>query len=276
MSAAVCVAVPFYANLSYLEAALESLVAQTDTGWTAIVVDDASPEDGAQEAVMALDDPRIQYVRNEANLGIAGNFDRCLDLARAFAAFVTILHADDVLDPGFVGAVRSAHEAFPTATCVATRVTVIDADGRPSRTLADSVKGVLWPRRLPCVLMGDSGLARVLHGLFLYCPAVSYHVDHLPALRFDARWKQVMDLDLFARVLLAGGSIALVPERVYRYRRHDAGATRQNTRSGLRAREEALVIVEIVAVARRLRWRRSVRAGRLRPTVRLNGWLTRR
>jgi glycosyltransferase involved in cell wall biosynthesis len=272
----VCITIPFYSNLSYLAAALQSLLTQTDTDWTAIVIDDASPEIGAREHVIGLGDRRLRCVRNSTNLGIAANFNRCLDLGREVADIVTIFHADDVLEPGYVAAIRSAHRKFPTATCVAPRATVIDADGRRTRTLPDSVKRVLWPRKLPMVLEGDRGLARVMHGLFFYCPAASYRVDLLLTVRFDGRWKQVMDLDLFARVLLADGSIALIPERAYRYRRHDAAATAQNTRSSVRATEEAAVIREIVAAAARRRWTRTVRAGRLRVTVRLNDWWSRR
>lgn len=276
MTPKVCITIPFYANLAYLDAALRSLVSQTDDEWTAIVVDDASAELGARRMVAELDDDRIRYVRNDTNLGIAANFDRCLELGSEAAEIVTIFHADDLLEPGFVAAVRSAHRTFPAAACVATRVTVIDADGRQKRTLADVVKNALWPRRLPFVLEGDRGLARVMHGLFFYCPAVSYRVDLLPPLHFDRRWRQVMDLDLFARVLLAGGTIALVPEREYRFRRHDASASAQNWRSFVRATEETEVIGEIVGAARRQQWSRTVRAGRLRLTVRLNEWLSRR
>jgi glycosyltransferase involved in cell wall biosynthesis len=272
----ICITIPFYANLSYLEAALDSLTAQTDAEWTAVVVDDASAELAARQLVVALGDDRIGYVRNASNLGIAANFNRCLEVGGEAGEIVAIFHADDVLEPGYVAAIRSAHQRFPTAACVAPRVTVMDSDGRPTHTLADSVKRLLWPRRLPFVLEGDRGLARLMHGQFFYCPAVSYRIDLLPALRFDERWRQVMDLDLYARVLLAGGSIALVPERVYRYRRHNAAASAHHSKSSIRATEENTVLREIVAVARRQRWSRTARAGRLRVTVRLNHWWTRR
>ena len=115
-----------------------------------------------------------------------------------------------------------------------------------------------------------------MHGQFFYCPAVSYRVDLLPAQRFDDRWKQVMDLDLFTRVLLGGGSIVAIPDRVYRYRRHDAAMTAQNSRSSIRAVEEAEVSREIVALAAHRRWSRAVRAGRLRPITRFSDWWYRR
>ena len=50
----VCITIPYYSNLSYLDAALQSLLAQTDTDWTAIVIDDASPEVGASDHVLDL------------------------------------------------------------------------------------------------------------------------------------------------------------------------------------------------------------------------------
>ncbi len=112
-----------------------------------------------------------------------------------------------------------------------------------------------------------------MRGLFFYCPSVSYRVDLLPELRFDGRWRQVMDLDLYARVLLDGGSIVLTPERVYRYRRHHATMTAQNSRSLVRLDEEVAVSRQVSAAARGLGWARSARSADLRLTVRLNGML---
>ena len=272
MRPGVCITIPYYSNLSYLDAALQSLLEQTDPYWTAIVIDDASPEVGARDHVLDLGDRRVRCVRNRANLGIAANFNRCLELGGEVADIVTIFHADDVLEPTYVAAIRSAHDVFSTATCVAPRAIVIGSDGRPMRTLADSVKRLLWPRNLPVVLEGDRGLERLMHGLFFYSPAVSYRIDLLPDVRFDERWKQVMDLDLFARVLLADGSIALIPDKVYCYRRHADSATAENTRSSVRAKEEAAVSSEIVELAADRGWSRTMRAGRLRPITRLSDW----
>ena len=271
--APICLAIPFFSGLDYLSLALRSLIDQTDPGWTAIVVDDASPEDGAAALVAEIGDRRVRYVRNEWNLGVAGNFNRCVELASAEAPVVVVFHGDDELAPRYVAAVRDAHRAFPDATCVAPRVTVIDGYGRPARTIADTVKAMLWPRRLPTVLEGDNGLAKLMRGLFFYCPSVSYRVDLLPKVRFDTRWRQVMDLDLYSRVLLDGGSIAVFPDRVYRYRRHAATMTATNSRSLVRLDEETQVCREVAATAGAKGWRRGARAAGLRVTVRANGLL---
>ncbi len=269
----ICVTLPYFSNLDYLETALRSLIDQTDPHWTAIVVDDAGPEPGAEVVVAALADSRVRYVRNERNLGISANFNRCLELGAAEADIVPVFHAEDELEPGYVAAVADAHRRFPKAAIVAPKVTVVGASGRPTRTLGDTVKQTMWPRRLPTSLVGDRGLARLMHGLFFYTPSVSYRVELLPNLRFDERWRQVQDVDFYARVVLEGGSIALVPDRVYRYRRHDATMTAQNSRSLVRLSEEVAVSREVAAAARDKGWSHSTRAARLRLTIRLNGVL---
>lgn len=270
----VCITVPFLSGLTYLEQALRSLLTQSEPEWSAIVVDDAGPQPAA-DLVDALADSRLRCVRNPANLGVAANFNRCLELGAEVADVVVVFHADDLLEPGFVAAIKAGHQRFPEAAVIATRVTVIDANGLPTRTIGDTVKRWLWPRRLPFTLRGDRGLARLVSGQLVYCPAASYRLDRLSGIRFDPRWQQVMDLDLFARVLLEGSSLVLVPDRVYRYRRHASSTSARNTSAGLRHREEAAAVKEIVAAARQRRWRRTIVAGRLRLTVRVNAVLTR-
>ena len=68
----------------------------------------------------------------------------------------------------------------------------------------------MWPRRTT-TLIGERGLQRLLRGQFFYCPAVSYRLALVPRPAWDPRWRQVMDLMLYGRVLLAGGSIELLP-----------------------------------------------------------------
>jgi hypothetical protein len=133
--------------------------------------------------------------------------------------------------------------------------------------VADTVKAWMWPRGVD-VLQGDDGLQRLLRGLFFYCPAVSYRVALLPTPAWNAQWKQVMDLDLYSRMLLQGGSIALDSRRTYRYRRHGGTMTELNSSSLLRTEEETAVVVEMTGAARGLGWHRAARSGRWRVAVR--------
>jgi glycosyltransferase involved in cell wall biosynthesis len=267
--ATVGVGIPFYSGVGYLREALTSLVAQTDRDWTAVVIDDHSTEPGAEQAVAELADARVRYVRNAVNLGLAGNFDRCL--AEPGTDIVAIFHADDLLEPDYVATIRAAHADFPDAALVAPMATAIDARGRPIDTVVDKIKRRFWPTGQRHELRGDAGLARLMHAFFVYCPAISYRPALLPRVRFDPRWKQVMDLDLFARVLLGDGTILLDRTPVYRYRRHAGTVTAQNARSFTRLAEETRLAFEIADAAGNKGWDRTRRAARLHWTQRLNG-----
>ena len=270
---AIGIAVPYFSRADYLQEALASLVGQTDRDWTAVVIDDCSPEPGAEEVVAALGDSRVRYVRNPANLGLAGNFNRCL--TETGADIVAIFHADDVLEPNYVAIIRAAHAAAPHAALVAPMARAIDASGRAIDTAVDKLKRRFWPGGQRHELHGDASLARLMHAFFVYCPAISYRPALLPAARqvepFDSRWKQVMDLDLFAHVLLGGGTILLDRTNVYRYRRHDGTVTAQNARAFTRLAEETRLAYEIADEAKAQRWPRTARAARVHWTQRING-----
>lgn len=268
-SLSIGVGIPYYSGLGYLREALGSLVAQRDEDWTAVVVDDCSPEPGAADVVAELGDPRIRYVRNHHNLGLAANFDRCLTVVGTDV--VAIFHADDLLEPDYVATIRAAHAFDPSAAMVAPMASAIDADGQPVDTAVDKLKRRYWPEEQRSHLRGDEGLARLMSAFFVYCPAISYRPALLPRPAFDTRWKQVMDLDLYARVLLDGGSILLDRTTVYRYRRHAATATNQNARAFTRLAEETELAYEVVAAARAQGWWRTARAARVHWTQRLNG-----
>ena len=263
--------IPYYSRPDYLASALASLLVQTDPDWVAVVIDDASPEGGAEELVAALADPRIRYVRNVTNLGLAENFNRCL--AEPGTDVVAIFHADDMLEPGYVATIRRLHAEHPIATCVAPLARSIDADGAAIDTMVDKMKRRLWPRAQTYELHGDRGLARLMHGFFVYCPAISYRPALLPQPWFDASWRQVMDVELFARILLHDGTFVVDRTVAYAYRRHDGTVTAQNGRQFTRLAEETAIARLIADQARSKGWRRTAFAARLRWSVRLNGAL---
>ena len=148
--------VPFYANAAFLERTLRSVIAQDDRQWEAVVVDDSPGGYEAEQVVRGLDDQRIGYARNASNLGVAGSFNRCIELARERSADVcAIVHADDELEPRYVGRLKQVHAEWPDAACVAPKVTVINGAGAPTRTVADSVKALMWPHRAPA-LVGEA------------------------------------------------------------------------------------------------------------------------
>lgn len=85
-----------------LRRALESLLSQTYSRWTATIFDD-SVNDCIKGQVSALKDERIRYVRNMPRLGAAQNIDRCFSgIAEKGAAYGCLLEDDNYWLPEFL------------------------------------------------------------------------------------------------------------------------------------------------------------------------------
>jgi len=249
-------AIPFYANTELLAAAVASVVAQDVDDWEAVVVDDGSESD-AGEVVTRVGGGRIRYLRNPTNLGLAGNWNRCLEVAET--ELVTIFHADDELRPDYARRVLEVHRRDPDAIAVFTGASVIGATGKAIFSLPDEMKRFTRPRaegdRID--VAGEAGLVSLLRGQHIFCPTLAYQRARLPQPTFDARWRQVTDLDLLARLLVAGERIVGTTEAAYRYRRHSANQTALLTASLDRFDEEYAVYHEIATRARARGWARA-------------------
>jgi glycosyltransferase involved in cell wall biosynthesis len=129
-SPTVSIGVPAYNAGDYLDAALASIVAQTYADLEVIVSDNAShDETEAIGRAWAARDPRVRYERNERNLGVVGNYNRLVDLARG--RYFKWSAADDVIEPSLVERSVDILDRQPETVLVAPRVTLVDATGAP-------------------------------------------------------------------------------------------------------------------------------------------------
>src|SRR5574341_578731 len=96
MNNRVVIIVLTYNRVTWLEECLQSFLAQTYKDFALIVLDNASDQD-VEGMVRKFDDSRLSFIRNERNLGIAGNYERAWDLAEG--DFFMIFHDDDCAHP---------------------------------------------------------------------------------------------------------------------------------------------------------------------------------
>lgn len=94
----VSICIPTYNRADYITKAIDSALSQTYKNIEVIVVDNAST-DNTEEIVSMYTDPRLRYVRNSENLGLFGNFNRCIELYNG--EYLHILHSDDYIDHDF-------------------------------------------------------------------------------------------------------------------------------------------------------------------------------
>jgi glycosyltransferase involved in cell wall biosynthesis len=265
-------AIPFYANLRYLRRAIESVLRQTDGDWKLIVCDDGADQAQTRRVVAEFEDARIRYHPNECRLGMAGNWNRCLDLADT--ELVTLLHGDDELLPNYTATMRREAHRHPDAVALFCDAEIIDGDGQQRFSLPDHVKRMLKPSTENTLqLCGRQGVKALLRGNFVVCPTLGYRRAILKDRRFSDRWRFIQDLDLLTRLLLDGDTIIGVNQVGYRYRRHGANATDMYTRDLVRFREELAFYAALDQQAAERGWSDVARVARRKTMVKLNlGW----
>ncbi|MEB3335848.1 MAG: glycosyltransferase family 2 protein [Leptolyngbyaceae bacterium] len=97
----VSIGMPVYNGERYLRAALDSLLTQTFKDFELIIADNASTDQTAEICQeYAARDRRIQYHRNERNLGATWNYNHLVELARG-KYFKWAAH-DDICEPEFL------------------------------------------------------------------------------------------------------------------------------------------------------------------------------
>jgi glycosyltransferase involved in cell wall biosynthesis len=109
------VCIPLYNAEATIGETIESVRRQTFDDFEVVVVDDCSTDSGPS-VVTGFRNPRIRLVRNERNLGYAGNLARCFELAEG--EFVYLLGNDDILSPVALERTNEALRANPSVALV--------------------------------------------------------------------------------------------------------------------------------------------------------------
>lgn len=261
--------VPYYGHPGWLQETVRSVLGQTDPHWRLRVVQDGPDVSDLGEWVDAQGDDRVIYERNPSNLGVAANFQRCLDLAEA--SHVVLLGCDDRLRANYVALVRRTLADFPDAAAVQPGVEVIDGDGRPTRPLADRVKRAIAPKTPgPTSLLGDQALASLLRGNWTYFPSLCWRRDRITGPGFRQDLTVCMDLALLAEVLMDGGELVVVPDVAFLYRRHGGSVSSVQARDVDRFDEERALFQELAERCRERGWTRAARSAERRVSSRLH------
>lgn len=96
-----------YNGEAYLEQCLDSALAQTFSDFELLLVDDGSTDNTLAIAERyASFDSRVRVATNSRNLGLVGNWNRCIELSRA--PWVKFVFQDDTLRPNGLSALLNA------------------------------------------------------------------------------------------------------------------------------------------------------------------------
>lgn len=269
--------VPAFGDDALVREMVDSVFAQDDPNWRLTAIDDgpaAGRAAGLGEwlAQAAPGDDRVRYRANPTRLGINRNFQSCVKTAEG--DLVVLLGADDRLLPDFVSTLRRTAAAHPDVAFVHTGARVIDAAGRPTQPLVDRVKRAISIRPAKgsgTKLAGGERLAAsLLRGNWMYFPSVAFRRDWLVAHGFREGYDVVQDLDLYLRILRAGGKAALLERPGIEYRRHPGSLSSTGAKDGSRFVEERRFFTETALELTDAGWPVAARAARLHLTSRLH------
>ena len=261
--------VPFWGDPELLYATVESVKAQTDPDWVVTVVDDCYPDPGVAEHFAAETDPRIRYVRNEVNLGITANYQRCRELATA--DLMMFMGCDDLMHPDFVETAKAAHREFAGAATIQVGVQVIDEHGARIDPLTDKVKRAVRGRVTRRTELGGEALAAsLLRGAWHYWPALVFRTDRLRAYAFRDGLPIIQDLALLIDMTAGGETLVVDPTKCFSYRRHTQSASATSLLHGNRFSDERRYYTSAAEQMSAQGWVRAARTARARWTSRLH------
>lgn len=106
----VSICIPTYNRAGMAARAIDSALSQSYRNIEVLVVDNAS-QDNIESVIAGYNDSRLHFFKNTKNLGIFGNFNRCIELAQG--KYLHILHSDDYIDPNFTETCVNFFESHP-------------------------------------------------------------------------------------------------------------------------------------------------------------------
>ena len=214
----VSIAIPTYNRIFYLRKAIQCALAQTYPHIEVIVSDNAS-SDGTADYVSSLPDPRLVFFRQQTNLGMAGNWDACLE--RATGELFLLLSDDDDLEATAVEEMVSGLVNAPAPEKVAAvycRTWEIDPDDRKQRI------DPLPPHREAAL---DFAMAYFAGGRALHPCSTLFRTADIRRIGGYAQGTVTLAVDaiIWSRLLLERGELIGISKPLASYRIHPGRTT---------------------------------------------------
>ena len=232
----VSICIPAYNSEAYILETVKAALDQTWKNLEVLVVDDCS-SDRTVEVLEKIDDPRFRLVENEVNLGMTGNWNRCVQLCRG--EYIKLIPADDVVYPECVEKSVKALIKYPQVSLVITDTDLIDPSGKKIGAYAH------WP-----VAGAFDGAkiakASVMLNNFYGNPvcAMFRKTDFIKVGGFDPDIPYILDFDLWLG-LSRLGDVMMIREHLNAFRvREDSNTGKMTGKGGKKYTDEHARLVD--------------------------------
>lgn len=187
--------IPTYNQAEYIVEAVNSALAQSYPLLEVIVGDDAS-DDGTQQLLADISDPRFRYVRHQANIGRTENYRRLL-FSEATGDFVVNLDGDDYFsNSDFIKEAVDCIQQNAGTVLVVARVTTQNGEMEYTPELPDErlVSGMELIRHLPY------GGYSIMHLGAIYNRKLAMELDFYRSKAISSDWESLYRLALRGQV----------------------------------------------------------------------------
>ena len=218
----VSILIPTFQRAAYLREAIASALRQSYTNIEVVILDDCSPDATPSVAKEFDIDVRVRYLRNERNLGIAGNWRVGFEHVRG--EYFCILHDDDWLEEEFVARLLQPLRSDASLILSFCDQWVIDAYGH--RQPEKSARASSGYRRdtLPEGRLEDF-VSSVLIDNSVPAGAAMFRSQLVTSAFLNERARGSSDMWLLYNCVRSGAAAYFVKERLINYRQHDGGMT---------------------------------------------------
>jgi glycosyltransferase involved in cell wall biosynthesis len=224
----VSVCIPTYNGAKYFRECLDSVLAQTFTDFELVIVDDQSADATlsiAQE--YAKHDHRIRVIQNERNLGLVGNWNKCVELAQG--EWIKFVFQDDLIEPSCLERLLAASK--PDSLIIFCRRNFIFEAGTSETTQKYylehvSAKGVFYNvTEISAINYCEATLAHLGNNIVGEPTVVLLHRSAFERFGiFNPHLIMLCDLEFWTRVAVNTG-IIFVPETLATFRVHSGSST---------------------------------------------------
>ncbi|HLX29950.1 MAG TPA: glycosyltransferase family 2 protein [Casimicrobiaceae bacterium] len=231
----VSICLPTYNGARYLRECLASALAQTHGDFELVVVDDRSTDE-TMDIIrdVAHADSRVRVFENDANLGLVGNWNRCIELSSA--PWIKFVFQDDLLATDCVRHLLDAAAAgFPLISCA--RDFLFQGDATPetkapylrNRALLDGIYAGSFA--MDAHAFCEATLDHIGINLVGEPTAVLLHRDVFRRFgTFDPRLAMYCDAEYWSRVACNTGTMH-VPDVLATFRVHAEATSARNVAS---------------------------------------------
>lgn len=242
----VTVVITTFERPDYLSACLASVKQQTLKGFRLVVLDNASVANYSS-VLDRFADLQIFYVRNEINIGPAGNIGKAFG-CYSDSKYLVVFHDDDLMHPRMLEWQRDLLESDPKIQFVSTELATFDDGTAPPQEMWKNVdpQAEVYNDEsdLARSLLGSGGLC---FGSTMYRSSVLQQIA-LDEPRFSIIWDRPFLLDA-ARL----GKSALIRAPLVLYRHHPG----QDTNTGLLSAKNLIELMKAYREALPARWSRA-------------------